>query len=113
MQRPELTSKDQLEYVSNLEQKIEAYQSTQSINKLYNSLQKKIDEIVEVFDNNKITYDDLSAKDDKLFDRMFKMMDRVKSISESLIYLEERILPKETKEKEEGSILEKALKNRK
>ncbi len=95
--------------IKRLEDELSAYRSDKSITKMYLGVKRQVDIISELFSIMKMDYDDLSSKDDKLFDRYFKFLERSKEISETLVYLEKLVVPKYGEQLEHGGILEEAL----
>lgn len=97
------------EEIKSLKEKLKAYESGGSLVRMYKGIKKQIDDISDLLNTVDMNEASLKSKDDKLFERYFKFLEKSKEITETFIYLEKQILPKLKEEAEHGGILEEAL----
>lgn len=95
--------------IQRLNDELSAYKSDTSICRMYLGIKKQIDIISSLLSTTDIKKEDLSSKDDKMFERYFKFIEKSKEISETFIYLEKLVLPKLVEKQQHGGILEEAL----
>jgi uncharacterized coiled-coil DUF342 family protein len=95
--------------IQRLNDELLAYKSDTSICRMYLGIKKQIDAISILLSETDINADDLNSKDDKMFERYFKFIEKSKEISETFIYLEKLVLPKLVEKQQHGGILEEAL----
>ncbi len=95
--------------IQRLNDELSAYKSDTSLCKMYLGIKKQIDAISTVLNETDIQTHALAAKDDRMFERYFKFIEKSKEISETFIYLEKLVLPKLVEKQQHGGILEEAL----
>jgi hypothetical protein len=120
MERPNKLSGEQLKYVEYLEEKIEKFSLSTTITRSYFALKKTVDGLndlmfngIELPELNKdgeptgkikryelLSPHSLTSKDDKIFDRIFKFMEKQPSFLDSMEKLSEKISP-EDRDKED------------
>ena len=99
MKRPEIKEQKVLDYVKNLEKKLEAFGTETVLTKLYKGLKKQVGDISDLFNTITIDEETLKKGDDKFFDRYFKFLEKSDMIYSNLEKLEKKILPIEEKKK--------------
>lgn len=129
MERPEDLSKSQLKYVKYLEKKIEDFSSEKTKVTSYFALKKTVDDLnnlmikgVELPELDKdgtptgktkvyelLSPHSLSSKDDKIFDRLFKFMEKQDSFLSTMDKLAKEISPDEETEEKFASEYEEIL----
>ena len=112
MERPSKLTGEQGEYIQFLEKKLEVFNSKTTSVKAYLALKKIIDDTnqlvfdgIDVFDektsgtvNTPIISDmSLTNKDDKSFDRIFKVVDKLGTYTGELLRMEESLNPEDIK----------------
>ncbi len=95
MERPESSklSPEALEYIENLEEKLELFTSGSTIALFYIGLKKQVNDVSELFITLKMTQEALKSKDDKFVDRYFKYLEKSKVLAENLLYVEQMVAP--------------------
>ena len=115
MERPESSkiSPEALEYIENLEGKLEAFSSDDTIANLYVGLKKQLDDVAAIFCTFTITEKDFTDKDDKGSDRYFKYLEKSKILAENLRYIKNMIAPDKIEEAKirKDAFLEQYLKD--
>lgn len=111
MERPIIKDASILKYVEYLENQVKNYSSETPIAKLYIATLRQIVNITETFNEMKINKVGMSDKDDKMFDRYFKIQDNVLRMVKDLKEFDTIINPKlvEDLKQEVGSDYEKRL----
>ncbi len=104
MERPEDFSKSQLKYVEYLEKKVEDFSSKKTKVNSYHALKKTVDGLntlmiegvtIEGVQHDLLSSETLSDKDDKIFDRFFKFIDKLEAFISTMDKLSDQISPEE------------------
>jgi len=95
MERPEGSklSPEALEYIEELEKRLELFTSGSTIALFYVGLKKQVNDVSELFITLKMTQAELKSKDDKFIDRYFKYLEKAKVLAENLVYVEKMVAP--------------------
>jgi len=95
VERPDLSkvSKEVLQYIEDLEERLDKFTADDTIANLYIGLKRQLDQISLLFITLEIDEDTLKDKDDKFIDRYFKYLEKSKSLAENLIYIEKLVSP--------------------
>jgi len=101
MKRPNIKDANILAYVEQLEEELRNYKSEEAIVSLYLGVRKQVTDISELLFSFDMDLKSLSDKDDKIFDRYFKFLEKSQGLSETLVYLEGRVNPELLSRKEE------------
>lgn len=110
MEKPIIKDQKTKEYIDYLEKQINNYSSETPIAKLYVATIKQINGITDLFNSMTISNRDMSDKDDRMFDRYFKVQSCVLSMARDLKELENLVNPKIVADvKEAGSKYEEIL----
>lgn len=106
LERPDIKDPKVNQYVSHLEKQLESYRSENAIAKIYLGVKRQVDGISKVLRSSKFKLDlvNMSDKDDRLFDRGLKVLEKSSSLVDVLVELEKRVNP-EVIEKEENKSL--------
>ncbi len=110
MERPDKLSGKQGEYIKYLEEKLEVFSSKKTAIRAYLALKQIIDDTTTLvhegisikdptsgdIENYPIISDmSLTNKDDKSFDRIFKVVDKLESYGSQLMSMEDKFTPEE------------------
>ena len=93
MERPKIKNKEVNEYIDYLESRLVAFNANTSFVKTYMALKKQNDSLAETYRKAEISADSLEDKNDKIFDRFMKYLDKVGALTDTLERLEQKIAP--------------------
>lgn len=79
---------DEIEKIQDLKQKIELYEQNGAA-KLYYSLNRKMNEMADMLNNNSMSKVNLDDPKDKTFDRVFKILEKSETVSNAAKALRE------------------------
>lgn len=95
MERPESSkiSPEALEYIEDLEERLELFTSGSTIALFYVGLKKQVNDISELFITLTMDEKALKSKDDKFIDILLKYLEKSKVLVENLVYVEKMVAP--------------------
>jgi len=122
MEKPKDFSKAQLKYVEYLEKKVSDFSAKQTKVSSYFALKKTVDGLnklmlegveIEGKKHDLLSTHTLSDKDDKIFDRFFKFIDKLESFISTMDKLFDQISPEDVDKESFASEYEEMIANQK
>jgi len=96
--------------IAELEKELESYKDN-GVAKLYHSLQRKANEIADLLNSVNIKHINIDDAKDKSFDRIFKILEKSKTLSESIKELRDSV-PGIKKEEQKKPFLDRIAETR-